>query len=53
MSVNMRIGRGHLRGTVQMISSKSDVHRLMIAAALANGPTEIFLNGRSEDIDDF
>lgn len=51
MSVNMRIGRGHLRGTVQMISSKSDVHRLMIAAALANGPTEIFLNGRSEDID--
>ena len=49
--MNIKIGAGRLHGTVQMISSKSDVHRLLLAAALADGPTEILLNGTSEDIE--
>ena len=38
--MNIKISRGALRGTVQMISSKSDAHRLFIGAALADQPTE-------------
>lgn len=30
--MNIKISRGALRGTVQMISSKSDAHRLFIGA---------------------
>lgn len=39
-----------LTGTLPAISSKSDVHRLLICAALADAPTEISLRGISEDI---
>ena len=49
--MNIKIGYGHLEGTVEMISSKSNVHRLLLAAALAEKPTEIKLKGRSEDIE--
>lgn len=49
--MNIKISRGLLRGTVQMISSKSDAHRLLIGAALADMPTEMELNGRSEDLE--
>lgn len=48
--MNIRISRGDLRGTVQMVSSKSDAHRLFIGAALADVPTEMELNGCSEDL---
>lgn len=49
--MNIKISRGILGGTVQMISSKSDAHRLFIGAALADMPTEMVLNGRSEDLE--
>ena len=49
--MNIRIAKGALRGTVQMISSKSDAHRLFIGAALADQPTEMVLNGSSEDLE--
>ena len=49
--MNIKISRGALRGTVQMISSKSDAHRLFIGAALADQPTEMVLNGSSEDLE--
>ena len=40
-----------LRGTVRAIASKSQAHRLLICAALADGPTRIICRERSEDID--
>ena len=49
--MNIKISRGALRGTVQMISSKSDAHRLFIGAALADQPTEMMINGSSEDLE--
>lgn len=49
--MNIKITRGQLRGSVNMISSKSDAHRLMIAAALADEPTEIAMQGISADIE--
>lgn len=39
-----------LQGKVAAIPSKSQVHRLLIAAALADLPTEILLEGSSQDI---
>ncbi len=39
-----------LRGTVQGISSKSYLHRLLICAALAEGETTIVFNSMSKDI---
>lgn len=49
--MNIKISVGQLHGKVNMISSKSDVHRLLVASVLADGPTEILLNGTSEDIE--
>ena len=49
--MNIKISRGALRGIVQMISSKSDAHRLFIGAALADQPTEMMINGSSEDLE--
>lgn len=40
-----------LRGGVEAISSKSDVHRLLILAALADAPTTVRLRGISGDIE--
>lgn len=40
-----------LCGRVDAIASKSFAHRIMIAAALADKPTKIFLNTTSEDIE--
>lgn len=42
--------KGPLSGTVKAIASKSHVHRLLMAAALADQPTVIFCETRSEDI---
>ena len=39
-----------LSGTLDIISSKSDVHRCIICAALADKPTEIKFTGLSKDI---
>lgn len=42
-----------LSGTISAIASKSDVHRLLLCAALADGPTKLILKGTtslSEDI---
>ena len=42
---------GELHGDIAAIPSKSDAHRLLIAAALADGSTRIAMNGSSKDID--
>lgn len=47
IQINPRI----LRGRVEAVSSKSDVHRLMIAAAFSDKKTEISFNGISGDIE--
>ncbi len=48
--MNVRIYPQKLAGTVPAISSKSDAHRILIAAALADAPTEVHCNVLSEDI---
>ncbi len=50
--MNIKIGKGSLNeGQVRMISSKSDGHRALIAAALADGETVLFMEGWSADMD--
>lgn len=49
--MNVRITPAPLSGTVAAIPSKSEAHRLLICAALADGPTTIALPRTSEDID--
>ena len=44
------VENGALSGKIQAISSKSDVHRFLIAAALANGVSTIRFTTLSEDI---
>ena len=39
-----------LRGQIEIPSSKSYAHRLLIAAALANAPTEVRMNALNNDI---
>ena len=48
--MNIEIMPHALCGTIPVISSKSDAHRLLIAAALADKPTVLFCNVLSEDI---
>lgn len=49
--MNIKIGKRQLQGDVTVPASKSDVHRLLIAAALADASTEVLFQGYSEDID--
>ena len=50
--MNIKIGKGKFHeGQVRIISSKSDIHRTMIAAALADGETLLFMEGWSEDLE--
>jgi 3-phosphoshikimate 1-carboxyvinyltransferase len=49
--VNIRITKAIQGGTVKAVASKSEAHRLLICAALADGETFIACNSRSEDID--
>ena len=42
---------GMLKGTVPAIASKSMAHRLIIAAALANGETHVICNTTCADIE--
>ncbi len=46
-----RISPRPLRGSVAAIPSKSEAHRLLICASLADAPTRIPLSASSEDID--
>ena len=48
--MNVCVSPGLLTGTVPAISSKSDAHRILIAASLSDAPTKVFCNVRSEDI---
>lgn len=49
--MNIRIRPATLQGTVRAVSSKSHIHRLLIGAALADGPTEIDVNIWSQDME--
>ncbi|MGI6151104.1 MAG: 3-phosphoshikimate 1-carboxyvinyltransferase [Christensenellales bacterium] len=49
--MNVTVTPAPLGGTIAAIPSKSDAHRLMICAALADKPTELALSQSSEDID--
>lgn len=49
--MDVRITPSRLAGSLEAIPSKSDAHRLLICAALADGPTRLELSGGSEDID--
>lgn len=46
-----RVWPGALAGSVPAIASKSAAHRLLLLAALADGPTFIFPEARSQDIE--
>ena len=46
-----RITPGPLRGNIAAIPSKSEAHRLLICAALADAPTTLPLSASSQDID--
>ncbi|MBQ4557192.1 MAG: 3-phosphoshikimate 1-carboxyvinyltransferase [Clostridia bacterium] len=48
--MDIRIEPRKLSGTIRAISSKSDVHRLIIGAALAKGTSKIHFTTLSEDI---
>ena len=49
--MNVKIGKNPLqKGQVRMISSKSDGHRSLIAAALAEEESVLFVDGWSEDL---
>ncbi len=50
--MNIKISPKLLSGKVDIISSKSDIHRLLIAAALADKPTDIIFSNFSKDISD-
>lgn len=49
--MRIKITPAKLFGSVSAIASKSFAHRIMIAAALADEPTKIYLNTTSEDIE--
>ena len=49
--MDLLISPSHLSGTLEAIPSKSDVHRLLICAALARGRTVIECPAASQDIE--
>jgi len=49
--MNVTITPGKLSGTLKAVSSKSDGHRKIICAALADSETEIIINNFSDDIE--
>lgn len=49
--MDMRIFPGPLAGSIEAVASKSEAHRLLICAALADGVTDIDCNTTSQDID--
>lgn len=49
--MNITLSAAPLAGTVQIPASKSFVHRQLIAAALADQPTTLYVNAASADIE--
>ena len=50
--MKVRIGKNPLnKGQVRIISSKSDAHRSLIAAALAEEESVLFVDGWSDDLE--
>lgn len=49
--MEIRVLPSKLKGKIAAVSSKSDAHRLLIAAALSREPTVIRLNTLSKDIE--
>ena len=50
--MNVKIGKSPLnKGQVRIISSKSDGHRSLIAAALAEEESVLFVDGWSDDLE--
>ncbi len=49
--MNLKITPATLSGRIAAIPSKSDVHRILVCAALSDAPTQINLTHSSEDID--
>ena len=49
--MDMRIFPGTFAGSIEAVASKSEAHRLLICAALADGVTDIDCNTTSQDID--
>ncbi len=49
--MDITIFPGELKGTVQAIPSKSQAHRLMICAALADKPTKLICSDTNQDIE--
>lgn len=49
--MRIEIQPGNLSGTVRAIASKSHAHRLLIAAALSGGSTEVDIRTTSQDIE--
>ena len=47
--MDIKINPGPLNGTIEAISSKSELHRMLICAALAEKPTEIQVSGSAYD----
>lgn len=48
--MDIRLAPSKLSGKTAAISSKSDAHRILIAAALSDKPTVIYCNSASDDI---
>ncbi|MBR5233700.1 MAG: 3-phosphoshikimate 1-carboxyvinyltransferase [Clostridia bacterium] len=49
--MNTEVSLRNIKGTVNAPSSKSDVHRILIASALSDRPTKLLINSASEDIE--
>lgn len=49
--MNIKISKGSLNGRVRIVSSKSDGHRALLAAALAEEETLLFIEGWSADME--
>lgn len=49
--MDITLSKAKLYGEVQLPASKSFAHRQLIAAALSNGPTTLFVNSTSADIE--
>lgn len=49
--MNVTLSLHGMRGEIDAIASKSDAHRLLIAAALSDAPCRLLLNSTSNDIE--
>ena len=47
--MDIQITPGPLTGTIEAISSKSELHRMLICAAFADKPTDITVSGSAYD----